>query len=157
MRKINSYKNYFSPTYLIIIGVILILILMGKRIFSFFAHLFSGDLFNSGKTSKEAIDQAKKDVDKNNLTHPLSWYSQKSQELYTYMKDTGTESNSILEIINNINNYNDYLQLFIDFGTPDYGYFGSAFFWGTPSDLNQWLKYELSASDYNSIKNKIEY
>ncbi|MDY4175413.1 MAG: hypothetical protein SOY07_09020 [Bacteroidales bacterium] len=70
-----------------------------------------------------------------------------ADSLFQAMKDTGTDTNAVTIVLQQVRNEYDWLLIRTAFGTPEYGTVGEPW-WGsgTPTDLIGWCRKELSGS-----------
>jgi len=118
-------------------GLILLLIIVG-----FFIGI---KIYKSLK--KDTADDAEDDTDKENLTHPKSWYSQAADSLKAAMDRIGTDEDTIFNILNELKNKDDWNYLVAKFGM----YAGFDNFYAEDS-LVEWLGYELDESETAKVK-----
>lgn len=113
----------------------------------------------SGKNAAKVNDDKEldKDIDKTQLSYPISSYKQFADTLHVAMVGLGTDFTSIKNVFAKINNQSDLFQLLKSFGTRgsyiDYGIYNALVFSG---DLTRWLNDELSETEKSQIINLLE-
>ena len=142
MGKIKKWFKGLSPVMqiVVILSVIVVAWMIFKRASGYFSQL-----------SKEQMQQGEKDALEAQgitLTYPLQDYKALADDLYNAMAGAGTDTKTVFNTFNKMENDLDVIQLDQDFGFRDT-------LFSSPTNLQGWLKDDLSTAEMQQLNDTL--